>query len=234
MTAPSYHNPEFDAFAENYDAALEEGIAVTGEKKEFFAKGRVEWLSLRLQEHPFVPRAIVDFGCGTGTATPLLLAIPGAQKVVGLEVSSRSLEVARRLHGAPNIEFQLCSVFQPCANIDLAFCNGVFHHILPEQRADAVKFVYDALRPGGFFAFWENNPWNPGSRYIMSRIPFDRDAITLSAPQARSLLREAGFRIVASDFLFIFPRFFSPLRWFEPMLCRLPIGAQYQVLARKP
>jgi hypothetical protein len=27
--------------------------------------------------------------------------------------------------------------------------------------AAAVDYVYRSLRPGGLFAFWENNPWNP-------------------------------------------------------------------------
>ena len=37
-----YSNPEFDELSENYDEALEKGIAVLGEHKEFFAKGRVD------------------------------------------------------------------------------------------------------------------------------------------------------------------------------------------------
>jgi len=38
-----------------------------------------------------------------------------------------------------------------------------------------------------------NNPWNPGTRYVMSRCEFDEDAITLSPPQCRKLLRSSGF-----------------------------------------
>jgi hypothetical protein len=89
-------------------------------------------------------------------------------------------------------------------------------------------------RPGGLFAFWENNPWNPGTRYVMSRIPFDRDAVTLIPPEARQLLQKAGFEILRTDFLFIFPGVLKWLRWIEPSISHLPFGAQYQVLARKP
>jgi hypothetical protein len=52
-----------------------------------------------------------------------------------------------------------------------------------------------SLRPGGLFAPWENNPWNPNTRYVMSRIPFDRDATTLSPPKAVGLLRQNGFQV---------------------------------------
>jgi len=42
--APVYRNPEFDGYAEDYDAALRKGLAVSGESKEYFAERRVEWL----------------------------------------------------------------------------------------------------------------------------------------------------------------------------------------------
>ena len=67
----------------------------------------------------------------------------------------------------------------------------------------------------------------------MKRIPFDRDAVVLSAPETRRLTRQAGLKVVRTDFLFIFPRFLKWLRACEPALCQLPLGAQYQVLARK-
>jgi hypothetical protein len=68
----------------------------------------------------------------------------------------------------------------------------------------------------------------------MSRIPFDRDAITLSAPAARRLLTDGGFEVVHVRFLFIFPKLLRALRRLEPPLSALPLGAQYQVLCRKP
>ncbi|MCS7034896.1 MAG: class I SAM-dependent methyltransferase, partial [Phycisphaerae bacterium] len=89
-------------------------------------------------------------------------------------------------------------------------------------------------RPGGYFAFWENNPWNPGTRFIMSRCPFDDDAIPLSPLESRRRVRVAGFTVMRTDFLFIFPKVLGWLRWMERPLSRLPLGGQYQVLCRKP
>jgi hypothetical protein len=83
------------------------------------------------------------------------------------------------------------------------------------------------------FAFWENNPWNPGTRYIMSRVAFDRGAITLTPPQSRALLRRAGFEVLRTDFLFLFPAMLRALRWIEPLASALPLGGQYLVLGRK-
>jgi hypothetical protein len=67
----------------------------------------------------------------------------------------------------------------------------------------------------------------------MSRIPFDRDAKTLSAPGARRLLEGAGFEIISTDFLFVFPRVLAALRLLESALTRVPAGAQYMVLCRR-
>lgn len=231
---PSFHNPEFDDFAENYDESLRKGLAVSGESKEFFAQGRIDWLKRNLESLNFEPARAIDFGCGTGTATPYLMSIPGASSLLGLEVSPKSLDVARRLHGSEHTRFSLVDEHSPNADADLAFCNGVFHHIPPANRAEAAEYVFRCLRPGGLFTFWENNPWNPGTRYIMSRIPFDRSAITLSPPESVALLRRAGFTIVRRDFLFFFPRVLRWLRTMEPALSKVPFGAQYHVLAQRP
>lgn len=117
---------------------------------------------------------------------------------------------------------------------DLVYCNGVFHHISAGERPGAIEQVFKALKPGGLFALWENNPWNPVTRYAMSRVPFDRDAILVWPTQARRLLRSAGFEVLRTDFVFFFPAGLRKLRFLEPHLCKLPLGGQYLVLARKP
>ena len=232
---PALHNPAtgFDAYARQYDAALEQGLAVSGEGKQFFARGRVAWLARCLDSLRFRPRAVLDFGCGTGTSVPLFFELLGAREVTGVDVSAASLAVAQDRHGAADVRFIHLHDWQPDPTADLVFCNGVFHHVPPVERAGVVDRIFAALRPGGLFAFWENHPYNPGTRYVMSRIPFDRDAIMLSPPEARRLLKAGGFEVVRTDFLFIFPRMLSWLRWIEPWVSRLPFGAQYQVLCRK-
>jgi len=153
---------------------------------------------------------------------------------VGIDTSGRSLEVARNTFGSLKAQFYGSGEYEAQGRADLVFCNGVFHHIPPPDRATAVEYLFRCLRPGGLFALWENNPWNPGTRYVMSRIPFDRDAITLSPPESRRLVRAAGFEVLRTDCLFIFPHCLRWLRTVEPLLSSLPIGGQYQLLCRKP
>jgi SAM-dependent methyltransferase len=224
----------FDVYATDYDVSLARGLSVSGEDKSYFARGRMMWLRECLQHIPGSRRTVMDYGCGTGSSVPWFFDVLGVDWLIGTDISPQSLEIAQREHGSERTQFLLFEHYQPSGQIDLIFCNGVFHHILSHERAAAIDYIYRAVRPGGVFAFWENNPWNPGTRYVMSRIPFDRDAIMLTPPEARRLLRAGGFEILRTDFLFLFPRI---LRWFrgiEPLLTRLPLGAQYQILCRRP
>lgn len=221
----------FDEFGANYDEALHKGISLSGEKKDFFAEGRVRLLSQVLPPKT-VPR-VLDYGCGTGSATPFLLRLPGVTQLVGVDVSDRSLDRARQEWQQPAVEFYNLTRLPGLAPFDLVFCNGVFHHIPPQERASAFGQIHQALVPGGHLAFWENNPWNPGSRWVMSRIPFDRDAVMLWPGSSRRIICAAGLEVLLTHFAFVFPKALGALRFLEWPLRSLPLGAQYLILARK-
>jgi SAM-dependent methyltransferase len=222
---------DFDEFASDYDQALNQGISLSGEDKDFFARGRIEWLRRCAPDSR--PERVLDYGCGTGTASSLFRTVLGATSVVGVDTSAEAIAMARRT-ATDGLTFQRIDDYPPAGDVDIAYCNGVFHHIAPAERAGAIRYIRDSLRIGGLFSFWENNPWNPGTRIVMSRIPFDRDAILVSALEARRLLRAEGFEILSTHFQFVFPKLLRALRPLEAPLARLPLGAQYQVLCRKP
>jgi SAM-dependent methyltransferase len=223
----------FDQYAAAYEEALSNALAPSGESREYFAEGRVSWLARCLAEIKQPVGSILDFGCGDGATTPLLVHALNAKTGVGVDVSAKSLEIARKRYAGPQIRYEAIGGFQPSGEMDLAYCNGVFHHIVPAQRAEALAIVQRALRTGGFFSFWENSPWSPATRYVMSRCAFDRDAILLTPPEARALLRDGGFEILRTDFRFIFPRALRAFRKIEDLVYRLPLGTQYQVLCRR-
>ncbi len=223
----------FDQYALAYEEALSNAIAPSGESREYFAEGRVAWLKRCLDEISQPVDSLLDFGCGDGATIPLLLKALNAKSAVGVDVSAKSLEIARKRHASGQIRYESIGEIQPSGQMDLAYCNGVFHHVQPAQRAAALALVRQALRGGGLFSFWENNPWSLATRYVMSRCAFDRDAITLSPPEARRHLREGGFEILRTDFRFIFPRALRAFRKLEDLVYRAPLGTQYQVLCRK-
>lgn len=231
--AASPDGAAFDAYATNYDAALDAGLSATGEDKDYFARGRVARIRETVHSLGLKPSHIMDYGCGTGSTAPLLLDAWSDSTLIGVDSSSESIRVAHSTYASARARFDSVTAYSPAEKVDLAYCNGVFHHIPLAERPSAISYVRDSLSPGGVFACCENNPWNPGTRYVMRRIPFDRDAITISPPEARRMLREGGFEIVATEFLFFFPRMFAWLRSFEQRLARFPLGGQYIVFGRK-
>jgi SAM-dependent methyltransferase len=222
----------FDAFAETYDSELNRGLRLSGESKEYFAESRMLRLRVRLAELDFAPGTALDFGCGTGSATPFFFGVLGIQRLLGIDPSEASLVQARRQWGEFPATFSVSTAGRE-GSCDLAFCNGVFHHIPVAERDAAFATVRGILKPGGVFAFWENNPWNPVTRLAMRQVPFDADAILVWPHEARRRLRENGFEVLRTDYAFFFPKCLSAFRFLEPWLRWLPLGGQYLVLCRK-
>lgn len=224
----------FDEYAGDYEQALNKGVSLSGESPDYFAGKRVEFTARWLNSLGVsARRRIADFGCGVGNSTPHFRRHFPAAELLGLDVSAASIERAREVHGGAS-KFLLLDEARASEERDLVYCNGVFHHIAPADRREWAVRVGEMLAPQGYFAVWENNPWNPGTRMVMRRIPFDRDAIPLAAHEARAMLVGAGFEIVGTRFCFYFPAQLSALRPLERFGERVPLGAQYCVLARKP
>ena len=224
---------EFDEYEHSYDEALDRGLRLTGERKDYYARARLTWLRSYLDREAFQPGAVLDFGCGTGTGTALAYSILGRPQVTGVDVSAGLLAAASR-HATDGVSFREVNALPATEAFDLALCNGVFHHIDPRERLGALAYIRQRLRPGGIFAMWENNPWNPGTRLVMRRVPFDRNATPLSPLEGRRLLSEGGFLVQRVAYLFYFPRALRVLRPIERLLTRVPLGGQYCVLARRP
>jgi SAM-dependent methyltransferase len=220
--------------AQEYDGMLHKGIKLSGEEKQYFISGRLQDLLRNLPTN-FIPHRILDYGCGIGDTTKILAEMYPHAEVDGFDTDAKAIAYAEKSYALPRLSFSDTFDFLINRKYDLCYSNGVFHHILPCQRLEVVKQIRQALIPGGFFAMFENNPWNLGTRLVMARIPFDRDAHVVSAPQAYRLLRQGGFVIQNfCRFLFYFPRRLSFLRRFEHYLSRVPFGAQYYILAMKP
>ncbi len=222
---------EFDVYADAYEEALQQGLKVSGENPEYFARRRIEWTRSLLDSHGMAINKVLDFGCGVGIAIPLIEEILQPSCIWGFDPSTEAIERAKK--GSRN-RFVANVEELPAAEFDLVYTNGVFHHIPPVLRRAAFSTIWRTLRAGGWFAFWENNPWNLGTRLVMSRIPFDRDAVTISPVEANRLLRSAGFNTVRTDAWFLFPHMLRSLRPLEWLVHRIPLGAQYLVLAQKP
>lgn len=223
----------FSEVGDRYGEQLARGLKLTGESAEYFARRRIARVRELAESHGVRVAAVLDFGCGTGASFALLrAAFPGA-RILGFEPAAGLRALAAQAAPASGAEVIDADVLTSDGAADIVYCNGVFHHIPPRDRAGAMGSAARALRAGGLACVRENSPYNPGTRLVMSRIPFDRDAVLLRPRELRALQRAAGLAPVTTEFHFIFPgalRFARPL---ETLLRALPLGGQYAAVGRK-
>jgi SAM-dependent methyltransferase len=223
-----------DAFSrpEEYEESLARGIRLSGEDRQYFIVERVRELQRTLPDD-FRAHRILDYGCGTGETAPALMARFDADEVVGVDTSAEAVAWANRRNGNEQLRFVVADRLSELGPFDLCYMNGVLHHIDPRLRVDTLGTLCAVLRVGGFVGIFENNPANPGTRLVMSRIPFDRDAKLVWPGRCRRDVVRSGLVPYETRHLFFFPRPLALLRPIERALGRVPFGAQYLVLAAK-
>ena len=140
--------PTFDHYADSYDDDLNHALAATGSGAEYFARNRIAWLTRCLRRLGYQPKLGIDYGCGTGSSAPLLLSMLGLSEVVGVDVSPESSLKRDKRTALSNVRF--ATVAEPPApeTVDVAYCNGVFHHIDKSERTAASQYVNRSLPAG--------------------------------------------------------------------------------------
>ena len=156
---------------------------------------------------------ILDFGCGTGDTAARLAELYPATRGHRRRRGRRRRSSTRAARTAiARVRFEcLDAASSRAAATTSAIRTACSTTSAPAERERrGAARARRALRRGGRFALIENNPWNPGTRLVMRRIPFDRDAIPISPPGARALLRAAGFARCRAGAL---PVLVPALRW---------------------
>ena len=166
----------WDAFSDEYQAKHGAQLADSG---------GLAWGTAQISEAELhvlgdvAGKAILEFGCGAAQWS-IALARQGAHPV-GLDLSERQLEHARRLMTEAGVEFPLIhgsaeAVPLPDASFDIVFCD---HGAM--TFADPYLTVPEAarlLRPGGLFAFSHHSPieticWAIGADKVGDRLAVD-------------------------------------------------------------
>ena len=223
---------EFDNISSNYYKILNKGLSISGENASYFAKKRVTHTANLLSSDEQKPQRIMDYGCGIGGSIKHLIDAFNPTNILAVDSSQKSLQLLDKNYSSKKIE--LLQVPKKAKELcDLCFCNGVFHHIPLEKRDEAVSYIFKSLHSGGKLFFWENNPWNPATHWVMNRISFDRDANKIFPHQARELLKKGGLKVKLTHYFFIFPNSLRILRPLEKLLVSIPIGCQYLIMAEK-
>ncbi len=108
------------------------------------------------------PRTAVDLACGTGSVT-LLLAKKGL-RTTGVDMSQEMLCMAtQKAEDLTNRPVFVCQKLQELRlprGVDLAVCalDSMDYITDPKDCEEAIRRIYKALNPGGFFIFDVNTP----------------------------------------------------------------------------
>ena len=158
---------------------------------------------------------LLDVGCGPGSITRGLAEIVAPGQVIGLDMSSETLDAARRdaaARGLENLRYEIGSVYElafPDASFDAAYAHQVFQHL--REREVALREMLRVLRPGGLIAvrdvdwgtvaYWPRDPWIDRFIEVHERTWYQNGGEPQMGRQLRALFNGAGIadvRITAS------------------------------------
>ncbi len=103
-------------------------------------------------------KRVLDLGCGFGEHCKQFIH-RGAQKVVGIDISEKMLEVARKENsdsGITYINMPMEEIAQLKERFDVVVSSLAFHYV--EDFSGVVRSIYDMLDVDGIFIFSQENP----------------------------------------------------------------------------
>jgi len=218
----------FDRYNEHYDQAVNDSIAFSKLKVDFFVCVKAVYLQDILATHFGDPSRVdlLDVGCGIGHYHPYWIDQVGSLR--GVDVSSKCIERAAERN--PSVMYETYDGDQlPFADhsFDAVVTICVMHHVDPRQRPAFVAELRRVLRPGGIAVVFEHNPSNFLTRRAVSNCTFDEGVILQPHHETETLMRQEGFDIQPSRFILLLPAFTKLLRRVDRLFSRLPLGAQY-------
>jgi SAM-dependent methyltransferase len=134
--------------------------------------GRPQAALLRLADAGALTGVLLDAGCGTGEHT-ILAARQGAD-ALGIDVSPRAIDIARRkaAEGGVEANFEVLDALRLDklgGSFDTILDSGLFHVFDDDDRIRYVSAVHAALRPGGhlhLMCFSDRQPGDWGPRRV--------------------------------------------------------------------
>jgi len=227
---------EFDKFADEYRNLHLENIKASGETLEFFAEYKIkDTAKLASQLNLKDTVNVLDYGCGVGNSIPFFKRhLPNCQ-LTGVDISRKSLEIAEARFPRQARFVALSGANIPCEDetFDIIFSACVFHHIPHDEHISILKDIRRTLKTGGLLVIFEHNPYNPLTVKAVNTCPFDENAVLLRPSQLIASLKGAQFLSTHLSYRIFFPGQLRAMRFLEPFLTWLPLGAQYYVAARK-
>jgi cyclopropane fatty-acyl-phospholipid synthase-like methyltransferase len=171
--------------ARGYDVVAEEYVNLEGEVEW----PRMRWLHKVLAELPPGSR-VLDLGCGSGI--PATREIAKEHDVIGVDVSARQVELARR--NVPHAQFihdDIQSLDFPPGSFHAVVAFYVLDHLPRELHATILASIHGWLKPEGLLLLTVETEDEPG--VTGQWLGVDMFFSSFDADTTRRLIREAGF-----------------------------------------
>jgi len=225
---------QFDDFASDYREVHTKNIRISGADSNYFAEMKVKWIS---DYEKNTPLSILDLGCGDGATALYFHQYFSKCKVKGIDVSEKSIAQAkqRNLSNSEFLHYNGENIPFESNSFDVVFVAGVFHHVDFAYHSKLTSEIFRVMKAGARLYFFEHNPLNPLTRYLVNTCVFDKDAKLLKSNYAVNMLKKAGLNGIQKRFLIFFPRkgWLSKFIFLEKKLEIIPFGGQYVLTAVK-
>jgi 2-polyprenyl-3-methyl-5-hydroxy-6-metoxy-1,4-benzoquinol methylase len=217
---------DFDKFADDYKKILDDSLKLGGEKGDYFTQYKSNYIARYLGSN--FSGKILDYGCGIGLLSEVLLKQFPQAAIDGYDVSVASIERVPKFLKEQGKFTSDTSFLSP--DYDVIVIANVLHHIEPADRKAVIARLQKLIKNNGKIIIFEHNPFNPLTRKVVRESPLDTGVVLLPFPETLSYLKNAGFKKLQLNYIVFFPKFFSGLRSLEPFLSWLPLGAQYTAI----
>ena len=117
-----------------------------------------EWHQLKPLFPPLQGKTVLDLGCGYGWHCAFA-AQQGAVRILGIDLSGKMIEEAKKRNAAKQIEYRICGIEEyeyPENMWDCVVSNLALHYI--EDIADIFQKVHRTLKTNGVFIFNIEHP----------------------------------------------------------------------------
>lgn len=215
----------FDEKCAEYDKVLDEsiGLSIYG-GHDFFDNFKIDFIkNLFSNQEKY---HVLDFGCGNGRITALLAQAFSKSIVSGYDISEKTIKYARKFnYSIKNLNF--IDKLPENQRYDIILVANVFHHIEKTDRSSILKKISRVLHSGGTIIIFEHNPYNPLTRKIVNRCPFDADAELIKRQEFIKLAQSCGLSLKLKQYIVMFPWANKIFRRIEYLFSQIPLGAQY-------
>lgn len=225
---------DFNRYRDTYREDIKKAVSFTGLDVDFFTEvkaNRLLHIAEKFLGDPGRLR-VLDVGCGIGMTDNFLA--PHFEEMHGVDVAGDLIEKAAQIN--PSVyyhEYDGDVLPFSDASFDLVFAICVMHHLPHDVWMLFLKELKRVTKKGCLTVIFEHNPFNPITRLVVSRTPFDADALLITRKKMKDLLVGSGLEVVEQKYMLFFP-FRRPLfASIEKNIGWLPLGAQYYVAGRK-